>query len=239
VQEREYVYMDAVEDRMFFYRALHERLVFCLDRFAAADAEVLDAGCGTGGLLHKLQRRRPSLRLSGVDVSPVACDLARRKTGLPIEQASVAALPFGNEEFDLVVSSDVLCMLDEPSAALGEFRRCLRPGGILVVNLPAYEALRSYHDEATDTKHRFTAGELIPLLRYSGFATLFVTYWNTLLFPVAVLKRKLFPSRASDVRFYPPLVDAVFGAVLELEAVPLRRGIRLPFGLSLLSVSRR
>ena len=224
---------------MFFYRALHERLLFCLDRFAADDAKVLDAGCGTGGFLRKLQRRRPSLRLSGVDVSPVACDLAHRKTGLPIEQASVAGLPFGNEEFDLIVSSDVLCMLDEPSAALTEFRRCLRPGGILVVNLPAYEALRSYHDEATDTKHRFTAGELIPLLRYSGFAALFVTYWNTLLFPIAVVRRKLFPSRASDVRFYPPLVDAVFGAVLELEAVPMRRGIRLPFGLSLLSVSRR
>ena len=233
------MYMDAVEERMFFYRALHDRLLLCLDRFAATDAKVLDAGCGTGGFLRKLQRSRPSLRLSGLDVSPVACDIARRKTGLAIEEASVDELPFDDGEFDVIVSSDVLCMLDEPSRALGEFGRCLRPGGTLVVNLPAYEALRSYHDEATDTKHRFTAGELVPVLRSSGFTTLFVTYWNMLLFPVAVAKRKLFPSRASDVRFYPPLVDAAFGAVLELEAIPTRRGIRLPFGLSLLSVSRR
>jgi SAM-dependent methyltransferase len=239
MEEREYVKMDAVEERMFFYRALHERMVSCLDRFAPTDAAVLDAGCGTGGLLVKLQRRRPSLRLSGLDVSKIACELARRKTGLPIEQASVDELPFGDEQFDVIVASDVLCMLEDPSGALGEFRRCLRPGGTLVVNLPAYEALRSYHDEATDTKHRYTEGELVPLLRRSGFATLFVTYWNTLLFPLAVLKRKLFPSRGSDVRLYPPLMDAVFGAVLELEAIPIRRGIRLPFGLSLLSVARR
>jgi len=233
--------MDAVEERMFFYRALHERLRLCLDRFASPDAAVLDAGCGTGGFLHDLQRRRPSLRLAGLDVSPIACEIARKKTALSIEQASVEELPFGNERFDAIVSNDVLCMLDDPEPALHEFQRCLRGGGILVLNLPAYEWLRSYHDAAVGTKHRLSRSNVVTLLKRNGFNVVFATYWNTLLFPAAVLKRKLLSRRSgdSDVKLYHPVLDSAFGALLALETIPIQRGIRLPFGLSLLAVARR
>jgi SAM-dependent methyltransferase len=241
VQEAEYLKMDAVEERMFFYRALHERLRICLDRFAPHDAAVLDAGCGTGGFLQKLQHCRPSLRLQGVDVSPTACRIAHAKTGLPVEEGSVEALPFGDEQFDAIVSADVLYMLDEAEPALREFRRCLRPGGVVVLNLPAYEWLRSYHDEAVGTKHRFNRRELVALLERSGFSIAFAGYWNALLFPLAVLKRKLALVRpaGSDVKVYPAVVEAVFGAILAVEALPFRRGIPLPFGLSVLAVAHR
>jgi SAM-dependent methyltransferase len=241
MQEHEYVKMDAVEERMFFYRALHERLRLCLDRFAPPDAAVLDAGCGTGGFLNHLQRRRPLLRLAGVDVSPIACELARRKTGLQIEQASVEELPFEDERFEAIVSSDVLCVLDEAEPALHELERCLRRGGILVLSLPAYEWLRSYHDEAVGTKHRFRRGQLIEMLERAGLGAVFATYWNTLLFPLALARRKLVPprTRESDVELQHPLVEATFRGLLALEAIPIRLGIRLPFGLSVLVAARR
>ena len=241
MEEAEYLKMDAVEERMFFYRALHDRLRICLDRFAPSDAAVLDAGCGTGGFLQKLHQCRPSLRLQGVDVSPIACRIARAKTGLPVREASVEALPFVDEQFDAIVSADVLYMLDDAELALHEFRRCLRPSGIVVVNLPAYEWLRSYHDDAVGTKHRFTRRELMVLLERSGFTVAFAGYWNALLFPLAVLKRKLVPGQphGSDVRAYPAVVEAAFGALLALEALPFRRGVALPLGLSVLAVATR
>ena len=236
----EYLRMDAVEERMFFYRALHERLEFCLDRFVAADADVLDVGCGTGGFLRRLQSSRPSSRLAGVDVSPLACELASRKTGLQMRQASVEHLPFGDEEFDAIVAADVLNMLDEPGRALRELRRCLRARGIVVVNFPAYEWLRSYHDVAVGTKQRYTRRRLRALFEGNGFIVELDTYWNTLLFPLAVARRKLAPGgNGSDVRLTHPLLERAFRGVLDVEARLIRRGMRLPFGLSVLGVARR
>jgi SAM-dependent methyltransferase len=241
VQDREYVKMDAVEERMFYYRALHERLRLCLDRFASADASVLDAGCGTGGLLQDLQRRRPRLRLAGLDASPIACEIARRKTGLPIEQASVDAPPFEDERFDAIVSGDVLYMLDDPRSAIRELERCLKHGGVLVLNVPAYEWLRSYHDVAVGTKHRFTRAELVAMLGQADLDVVFATYWNALLFPLVVIRRKLLARRSgeSDVTLNPPFVEAALGAVLRLEARLTERGIGLPFGSSVLVAARR
>ena len=240
MRDREYVKMDAVEEQMFFYRALHERVWLCLDRFVSRGASVLDAGCGTGGLLHYLQLRRPDLRLFGVDVSPIACEIAREKTGLRIEEGSVEALPFGDGEFDAIVSADVLSMLENQEPALRESRRCLRDGGILVVNVAAYPWLHSYHDVETDTKHRFGREELVTLLEQNGFAASFATYWNTLLFPLVVIKRKLLPpSGESDVKLRHALMERAFSAVLSFEAAATRRFLPLPFGLSVLAVARR
>ena len=232
--------MDAVDEQMFFYRALHERLEFCLDRFAAADAAVLDVGCGTGGFLRRLQSSRPSLRLAGADVSPLACELAASKTGFPIQQAPVERLPFDDAEFDAVVTTDVLCMLDDPARAVEEVRRCLRPRGIFVVNLPAYDWLRSYHDVAVGTKQRYTRRRLRALLESNGFVVEFDTYWNTLLFPLAVARRKFARSgNESDVRLSHPFLERTLRGILGAEASLVRRGLRLPFGLSVLGVARR
>src|SRR5215217_5304602 len=180
--------MDAVDEQMFFYRALHERLELCLDQFVPRTADLLDAGCGAGGFLRRLQSSRPSLRLMGVDISRIACELARRKNGLPIQQGSAISLPFDDAEFDAVVASDLLYMLDDPASALREFRRCLRSTGTLVVNVPAYRWLWSYHDRAVGTKHRFTRRRLEALVEANGFIVEFSTYWNTFLFPLAVVR---------------------------------------------------
>ena len=242
MQPDEYRKMAEVEDGMWYYRALQTHVDRELARELPANgARVLDAGCGTGGLLRALQRGRPGWRLRGVDLSPLGCALARERTALEIVEGSVHALPFGDGVFDAVVSCDVLCQVTEPVAALREFLRVLRPGGTVVLTMPAYAWLFSYHDEQVGNLRRYTRRETKALLTGAGFLPGRSTYWNTLPLPLAVLRRKIFPPRepASDVRLYPAPLEAMFNAMMALEFFWLHHVGPLPAGSTVLVVGRK
>jgi SAM-dependent methyltransferase len=238
----EYRKMTGVEDAMWYYRALHRNVGLALAQgVTAAGARVLDAGCGTGGLLRRLQHAQPGWDLVGVDFSPLACAFARERTGRPVVEGSVTALPFADGSFDAVVSCDVVCQVAEPLAAVREFHRVLRPGGLVVLTMPAYRWMHSYHDRAVGNLRRYSRDETGELLRAAGFRVQRATYWNTLLFPLAVLQRKLLQARAasSDVRLYPAPVESFCNAMNLIEHAWLRRGGVLPWGNSVLAAGCR
>ncbi len=238
----EYYKMAQVEDRMWYYRSLHGHFHRILHaRFGSGPCDLLDAGCGSGGLIHYLQSRAPAWRITGIDLSPLACRLAGRRCRASIIEGSVTALPFDGPAFDAVLSADVLYQLDEPAAALREFHRCLRPGGRVVVNVPAYRWLWSYHDVAVRSKHRFVRGEVADLLTAAGFAVELNTHWNALPFPLIVAKRKLFARSGdtSDVKLYPAPVEAFFRGLMAIEHAWLRLGGRWAWGSSILAVGRK
>ena len=113
----EYALMDEAEARMWWYRALHARLLRALEGISGP---LLDAGCGTGGLLAVLARRRPDLTLFGVEWAAVAAARAAAKSGALVARGSVNALPFADASFAAVVSADVLCHAAvRPEAAPG------------------------------------------------------------------------------------------------------------------------
>lgn len=236
----EYRKMADVEDVMWYYRALHRHVLAAVRAAAPSGAAVLDAGCGTGGLLKRLAAAEPGWRLRGLDFAPEACELARERTGLEINLGSIAALPFGAAAFDAVVSCDVVCQVAEPERALAEFRRVLRPGGALVLTMPAYRWMHSYHDRQVGNLRRYSRRELVDLLRAGGLVPVRATYWNTLPFPLAVVRRKLLPAAEgeSDVRLYPPAVEGTFNAMMKLEHRWIAAGHALPFGSSVLAVAR-
>jgi len=124
---------------------------------------------------------------------------------------------------------------------LAEARRCLRPGGMLILNLPAYAWMASAHDAAVHGARRYTRGGIRRLLLAAGFEPLWISYWNTLLFPLMVLRRKLFASggAASDVMEYPAAMELFFRAVLWLEYGLLSLGLALPFGGSVMALARK
>jgi SAM-dependent methyltransferase len=234
--------MAGVEDRMWYYRSLHGHFRRVLaQRLGSGPHDLLDAGCGSGGLIRHLQERAPAWKITGIDLSPVAGRLARSRSQAVVLEGSVTALPFADRSFDAIVSADVLYELDEPKAAMREFWRCLRPGGWVVVNVPAYRWLWSYHDVAVRSRRRFVRREVAGLLRDGGFVLELNTHWNALPFPLIVARRKLFARAAdtSDVRLYPAPVEAFFRGLMAMEHAWLRIGGRWAWGSSILAVGRK
>lgn len=232
----EYDKLDATEGRMWWFAALHANLVTMLDRAMPRPGRVLDAGCGTGGLLARL-----GPGAIGIDREPAACTRAAGKSGRPVCAGSVNDLPFGDKAFDAILSADVLCHrgVDE-RAALRQFHRCLGAGGLLILNLPAYRWMLSRHDTAVHNARRYTRAGVATLLRAADFRPVYTGYWNTLLFPLMLATRKLLPARPgedSDVKLYPAPVEALCRAATALERALIRLGVRLPFGGSVVAVA--
>jgi SAM-dependent methyltransferase len=226
---------------MWWFEALHANLLM-LYRRHAGDGRLLDAGCGTGGLLVRLTRQSPSRNAFGLDRDSFACVRAVQKSARPVCGGSVTALPFADRAFAVILSADVLCHRDvDDRHALEQFHRCLAAEGILILNLPAYRWMMSRHDAAVHTARRYTKDGVIALLRAAGFRPIFASYWNTLLFPLMVLTRKLLPAGAggSDVKPQSPIVEAIGRMATTVERGFLRAGIMLPFGGSVLAVAAK
>jgi SAM-dependent methyltransferase len=243
LNEREYEKLAAVEDSMWWFRALHKNVLALIERLVTdRSACLLDAGCGTGGVLRAVHRAERTLPLYGIDIFTNAAARAADSTDAHVAVASVNALPFPPEHFGCILSIDVICQRGvDASRAIGEFHRCLVPGGIVIIQVPAYRWLWGYHDVQCHTADRFTRKRLGALLRAHQFQIRFATYWNAVLLPLLAVRRKLLPLThgASDVKEYAAWVDANLGAVVSLECRLIRRGFALPFGSSVLVAAQK
>jgi SAM-dependent methyltransferase len=248
LERAEYERMHAVEDRMWWYRGLRTlvaaelaRALRGLPSAGAAAGPVIDAGCGTGGMLARLGGAVAGHPTMGLEYDAGAAALAAAKAGRPVVSGSVDEMPFADGALGGYVSLDVLCHGGVDLArALGEAHRCLKPGAIALFNLPAYDWLLSAHDKRVHNVRRFTRGQARALLACHGFRLLRSTYWNTLLFPLMLLHRLIgSDDRESDVRDYPRWLDALFSAALAVERAAVATGLSLPFGGSLLVVAAR
>jgi SAM-dependent methyltransferase len=236
MEPAEYTLMDAAEDRMWWYRALHARLC---DALAAVHGRILDAGCGTGGFLAVLGTSRPDLLRFGIEWDQSAAIRSRTKSAAMVTRGSTNALPFAANTFDAAISADVLCHAAvDPDAALAELKRVLRPGGRLIVNMPAYQWLLSAHDRQVHNVRRLTAPATAAMLRHAGFQQVSARYWNGLLLPAMILQRKIL-ARAdalSDVAPVSPWLDATLHHVTECER---RLPFPLPVGGSVLAIAEK
>ena len=244
MERAEYEHMHAVEDRMWWYRGLRrlaaDQLARALSR-TNARGPVLDAGCGTGGMLRVLGPAIAGRPTVGLEYDPVAAGMAKAKADRPVVSGSVDEMPLGNETLGGYVSLDVLCHANvEPERALKEAHRCLGPGAIAIFNLPAYSWMLSAHDRRVHNARRFTRGEARALIAAPGFRILRASYWNTLLFPLMLIHRLIERGDAeSDVRDYPRWLDAIFSTALAIERAAIGAGLSLPFGGSLMIVAVR
>ena len=244
-----YDIMYAMEDSYWWYRGLRRIAFSLLERYypSAHDLTILEAGCGTGGFLQQLANLGWPL---GLDRSSDALKYCVER-GIPphhLMLGSTDTLPYRPELFDLITCIDVLCCLDDDAQALKEFHRVLKPGGRLLLNLPALEILGGEHDRAwADYVHRYTAGELRSKLERAGFIVERLTYINTILFPIALfvrLRKRLLSSGnpsgvpSSDLKPLPPFLNEILVHIFGFEAT-LLKFMSFPIGVSLIAVVKK
>jgi SAM-dependent methyltransferase len=240
----EYEVMYQVEDHHWWYLGMEQITCRVLERYLPRDQsalKILDAGCGTGAVMKYLCQYG---EVTGFDFSAEALRFSQKRAHTRLVQASVLGTPFASALFDLIVSFDVICEMGvNDEQALLEFRRILRPGGLVMLRLPAYKWMHGKHDIATHISHRYTRGEIGAKLKRSGFTPVRLSYANMFLFPVAVAKRlseRLFSPHqtGSDLTLDPGPLNGVLRSILSAEA-PLVSAVGLPFGLTVVALARK
>jgi SAM-dependent methyltransferase len=269
VEERYYSEYYEVEDTHWWF--LGRRAVFLrvLDRYlggagdGAAPRRVLDFGCGTGTMMPHLERYG---EVEGADADEQAVAMCRRRGLERVTHVGAPPLPFEDGRFGLVTALDVIEHTDDDLGLLRELFRVTRPGGLLLVSVPAYRWLWGPQDEISHHGRRYVAREVSERVRAAGFAIRHQSYFNTLLFPpVAAVRLLRLGGRAgaragagasagpgpgaggsgargelrSDFELTKPgRVNDVLARVFAAEA-PLVERFRLPFGVSILALAER
>ncbi|MBF0233851.1 MAG: class I SAM-dependent methyltransferase [Desulfamplus sp.] len=238
----EYSTMFNVEDDLWWYRGLRALIFKYITNYFVGrkGLKLLDAGCGTGAFLSRCR----NYKSTGIDLSGEAVRFCKQRGLGNVGIASITNIPFSSSIFDIVVSCDVLCQLAEghDEATLEEFNRVLKPGGVLILNLPAFEALKSSHDKAVHIKHRYTRSEVTKKIKKAGFEVEKISYRNFFLFPVAVVVRlvkKIFTSQedlSSDLSLPHPTINKLLTCVLAIEN-KIMPGGDFPVGLSVFCVA--
>ena len=240
---KEYQVMYRVEDHHWWYVGMEAITRKCLERYypRGSHLRILDAGCGTGAVMGYLADYGT---VTGIDYSAEAlrfCQIRRRER---LAQASVVSLPYRDAMFDLVASFDVIDELgvSDDAMALREFIRVLTPGGRVILRLPGTPWLHGQHDIAVDVQQRYTTRQVEGKLCTAGFQPEHVTYANTLLFPLAVVKRfseRFFPPQnGSDLTLGMGSFDGFLRVVLSSEAPRVARS-GFPFGLTVVALARK
>lgn len=237
----EYRVMFELEDRYWWYRGVRTLIKAWLDRYAPRDARILDGGCGTGANLELLQQYGAAI---GVDISDQAIDFCRARGIKRAFIASLNELSFPNDFFDLAISFEVICNIADDQTTFAEIARVLKPGGRLIVQVPAYQWLWSMHDVAVGHQRRYSARDLRVKLARAGMTIERLTHANALMFPAIAaerLLRRVFgegKTIRSDLAPLPRVVNAILSALYAAEMRFVAR-TDVPFGVSLLALARK
>ncbi len=239
--------MRAVEDHYWWYRALRGHVANSI-KPGSPKFSLLDAGCGTGGMLATLREKFPEAKLAGIDASEDGVrHTVERSLEAQVLNASVHELPFPSSSFDFVLSLDVWSHANvDDGLAAHETHRVLRPDGQLILNLAAFEFLKGAHDYAVEVDRRYTRPQVRTLLEGGGFQIERLTYWNAMMMPPIALVRwlsRMHAARApndasSDFRPLPAFVNMMLKRVAALE-LSASRHLSLPFGTSVFAIARK
>jgi SAM-dependent methyltransferase len=230
--------MGDTADRHWWYVARREILSTLIAREIAPKpgARILEVGCGTGHNLPMLGRFGT---VTAIELDADAREMARARTGLHVHGAALPALTgFEERGFDLVAALDVIEHVDEDVASLATLADRLAPGGRMLVTVPALQWLWSAHDVTNHHKRRYTARTLRDAVAAAGLKIELLTYFNSLLFPLAAASRiagKITGREGSDDALPSAPVNRLLRGVFGLERHLVGR-VKLPVGVSLVAI---
>ncbi len=253
-KKAEYEKMFRVEQELWWYRILHEKVLKAIQKQFGnrTDIRLLDAGCGTGGLLSYL-RERGYTNTEGLDGSVDAVTFCHER-GLNVSQLNLLNLNTWKPDttigsFDVVVCDDVFCYFNDEQLTqlVSELGRRAKPGGLLITNNNAFAVFRGSHDLAVGSTRRFVRADIEKLLPGTGLRMQHSTYWSLVLSPLILAVRQwqnlqlrlgwqASDQPHSDVYLPPNWLNNLFYGLVKAEGTILSR---TPFGSSLFVVLRK
>ena len=211
----------------------------------AEDARILDVGCG-GGLLVEELAARGFTGAQGIDAAAAAVSAAQRQGIDAVSQGDGTNTGFEDNRFDVVIASDVLEHILNESEALNEWQRIVRPGGHVLIFVPAFSFLWSEHDVVNQHFRRYSRSQLQSVVLGAGFDLVRIGYWNTALFTPTLLARRVMrfiPGRAEEDQVdqfleLNPVTNRFITGLLRAENRIIKAGMNPPIGVSVYAVCR-
>jgi SAM-dependent methyltransferase len=234
-----YQQMAELDERHWWYRARRGVLADLIRREAnpPPNARVLEIGCGTG---HNLEMLGQFGKVDAVELDDEARAIAERRLGRQVRSARLPELTgVRDRAYDLIAALDVIEHIDDDHGAIGAIAAKLKPGGKLIVTVPAHQWMWSAHDVVNHHKRRYSKSALRRLISGSPLRLEKIGYFNSLLFPLAIAERlgsKLRGKDEADLKLPPAPLNAALEAVFAAERHLVGR-LPLPPGLSLFAVA--
>lgn len=236
-----YLYQDLfeLENSHWWHIAKRRTALGLLQERLKPGARLLDLGCGTGQNLVSFSQLSETY---GIDVEAEAVSWCKKRRLKNVKQGSAYAIPFPNRSFDAVTLLDVLEHTDEDQA-LPEVFRVLKPGGLVLISVPAFQWLWSRWDEVLHHHKRYTKSSLCRALHHNGFRPLVTSYAYSFLVPPVWIVRKLKSWRnqdqyVSDFRLGNPTVNTLLGKMADLERPFVLKG-QVPLGTSVFTLAKK
>lgn len=231
------------EESHFFYVSTHFLVTKLIKKYLGKrrGLKILDAGCGTGGLMKELSKIGDAV---GIDYSLEAIKYAKMR-GVPAKLGSVETIPLRDNQFDLVTCVDVIYhkQIKDDVRALKEIKRVLQPNGYLILRVPANKFLMSDHDRYVHTARRYSKTELKTKLQRAGFEIKFISFVHSPIFPLSLIKvsleRILVRKNSSSIGGMSPKLNFILTKLLMFEARLVSRGVAMPFGQGLIAVATK
>lgn len=241
MNKEEYKNIYQNEHSFWWYRILDDLVEYFVAIYGKKNPiKILDAGCGTGRVMSRLSKFGA---VSGIDASPIAVEMCQSRGLSDVKIADLNQWSAENE-FTIIVSLDVLYhkSVTDIDKIMHSFNKALCPGGILIMNLPAFKILRRAHDEIVGGDKRFRKREIKNILTGNGFQVHTISYRYVSLF-IFILLRKLFgevrKKPESDLARLSAPVNGSFYLLHRIENEIIKTGFSIPLGSSLFVVARK
>lgn len=201
----------------------------------------LDVGCGTGFNMRVLSKY--SRNVCGFESSKHIINYADTQIKSSIIYGKFPDINI-KRKYDLITFFDVLEHIEDDATALHEAYNLLKPGGVIMITVPAFQSLWTKHDEMYHHYRRYNSKQLKNMISsLNGLRIERISYFNFILFPFIyifriVKKHIKYDDYTSDFYRYPPIINSLLTAVLAIEAF-LIKFIQFPFGLSLICTIRK